>query len=322
MKRSLLNYLRCPCCGSTLDLQVIRGDETYAVEAGVLVCASECAWYPIINFVPVLLDFPVPLQKEFKARHPGAKGTELPFPNGTPRKGELDIQRSFTVEWAGLGQDQFTFAFSMTQREKHLRAELDWPEGLLNRAANQPPMLVLDIGAGFGLEPVYIHNAIGGEIIEIDINLSLLQSEQRLLECPASTQSLPVSLQHHSLSARSTWSIRMVLFTTLIRPKRRSAPLNVSENQAASSTLGFMRPRTSSNFRGKDRCSMYLKPCCSQRFPNCQQLCKMCSSTHSLIATCWSVVGTWAVVRSGHSRTRFTRHGTSGRRARPPSSLQ
>ena len=71
MKRSLLNHLRYPRCGGTLDLRVIsESDESQAIETGVLVCVSECSWYPIINFVPVLLDFP---------------GPSLPRVQGTPR---------------------------------------------------------------------------------------------------------------------------------------------------------------------------------------------------------------------------------------------
>src|SRR2546427_11315502 len=85
MKIRLLESLRCPCCKSELRLSRIESHKVNlspeasgrataeridrclleeVVETGVLECASGCSWYPIVNYVPVLLDFPLPLRSE------------------------------------------------------------------------------------------------------------------------------------------------------------------------------------------------------------------------------------------------------------------
>jgi SAM-dependent methyltransferase/uncharacterized protein YbaR (Trm112 family) len=206
MKRDLLPMLRCPLCGSTLHLHEIarkrvesepsvddggkpalaRAAIAYdAIETGVLACSARCAWFPIVNFVPVLLDFALPIHRQFRERHAhsGIAALDLPLPHGTPRPGEIETQRSFTVEWNGLGEDRYTFSFTIPQREQHLRAELDWPPSILQRSPTAEPLLILDIGAGFGLEPIYIHRAIGAaEVVGLDLNLSLLNSGHRVAQ--------------------------------------------------------------------------------------------------------------------------------------------
>src|SRR5438034_1316784 len=85
MKIRLLESLRCPCCKSELRLSRIESHKVglspeasgrataegidhclleEVVETGVLECSSGCSWYPIVNYVPVLLDFPLPLRSE------------------------------------------------------------------------------------------------------------------------------------------------------------------------------------------------------------------------------------------------------------------
>ena len=208
MKIRLLESLRCPCCKSELRLSRIESHKVNlspeasgrataeridrclleeVVETGVLECASGCSWYPIVNYVPVLLDFPLPLHTQFsnRYRHLGIKALDFPLPPGAPRPGELEIQESFTIEWKGLGEGAHTFIYTIEERERYLRAELDWPSSLLQRMPGAPALRVLDVGAGFGLEPIYIHNATGGiargaEVVGIDLNLSLLSSGARI----------------------------------------------------------------------------------------------------------------------------------------------
>jgi SAM-dependent methyltransferase/uncharacterized protein YbaR (Trm112 family) len=212
MKPRLLPMLRCPLCNSTLDLHEIAGRRielqpsgenggihvresgTFGsptawqeIETGVLACSARCAWFPIVNFVPVLLDFAIPLHRQFRDRYAksGLAALQLPLPHHSPRPGELETQRSFTVEWNGLGEDRYSFAFTIPQREKHLRAELDWPPEILRQPAGAEPLLVLDVGAGYGLEPIYIRRAIGNaEVVGLDLNLSLLNSGHRIAQIP------------------------------------------------------------------------------------------------------------------------------------------
>lgn len=212
MKVRLLEFLRCPCCKSELRLSPIASHKVdlspeasaratieridpalleEVVETGVLECASGCSWYPIVNHVPVLLDFPLPLHRQFSNRYRqlGINALDLPLPPGAPRPGELQTQESFTIEWKGLGEDEHTFIYTIEERERYLRAELDWPRYLLQRMPGNSALRVLNVGAGFGLEPIYIHTATGGiargaEVIGIDLNLSLLGSGTRISAMP------------------------------------------------------------------------------------------------------------------------------------------
>jgi len=212
MKVRLLESLRCPCCKSELRLSRIESHKVdlspeasgraiaeridrcllgEAIETGVLECASGCSWYPIVNYVPVLLDFPLPLHTQFSNRyqHLGIKALDLPLPPGAPRPGELGVQESFTIEWKGLGEGAHTFIYTIEERERYLRAELDWPSYLLQRMPVAPALRVLNVGAGFGLEPIYIHNATGGiargaEVVGLDLNLSLLHSGEKISAMP------------------------------------------------------------------------------------------------------------------------------------------
>jgi len=212
MKIRLLEALRCPCCKSDLRLSPIESHKVdlspeasgrataeqidrclleEIVETGVLECASGCSWYPIVNYVPVLLDFPLPLHTQFSDRYRrhGIEALDLPLPPGSPRPGELELQESFTIEWKGLGEGAHTFIYTIEEREDYIRAELDWPGYLLQRSPGAPALRVLDVGAGFGLEPIYIHNATGGlthgaEVVGIDLNLSLLSSGERISTMP------------------------------------------------------------------------------------------------------------------------------------------
>jgi uncharacterized protein YbaR (Trm112 family) len=89
MRRRLLNFLRCPCCGSTLRCEEIEAtrqelsvrahdriaslgwelnDFQHAVRTGVLACSEGCSWHPILNFVPVLLYYSTPLHAGFRDR--------------------------------------------------------------------------------------------------------------------------------------------------------------------------------------------------------------------------------------------------------------
>jgi SAM-dependent methyltransferase len=55
MKRSLLRYLVCPECGSSLDLDVT--EESHGeVRTGVLQCSGHGARYPVTGFVPRFVD--------------------------------------------------------------------------------------------------------------------------------------------------------------------------------------------------------------------------------------------------------------------------
>ena len=48
---------------------IAEQDAMSAVEEGILYSEQGRYWFPIVNFIPVLLDFPVDLHADFRQRH-------------------------------------------------------------------------------------------------------------------------------------------------------------------------------------------------------------------------------------------------------------
>src|SRR5262245_9353465 len=90
MKLHALNTLVCPLSKSPLSLIAfeqgkneltrdhlerceqlrIKPDDVAAtVKEGVLVCEANKTWYPIVNFVPLLIDYPTEIHHDFKSRY-------------------------------------------------------------------------------------------------------------------------------------------------------------------------------------------------------------------------------------------------------------
>jgi len=195
MKLRLASLLRCPIAGEVLELEAfdstqhplsaenaaecaVRGIEPQTVETavktGVLRCAGCQTWYPIVNYVPVMLDFEAPVFGWFAREHAArlAKQPHYHPPRGTPRPGELSTQRSFSAQWNLLRDDELTFTYTHQEREDFIRIELDWPEGLRGR----PNMRLLNVGCGYGLEARFLRNVTSSEVFGTELNLSLLNS--------------------------------------------------------------------------------------------------------------------------------------------------
>ena len=60
MDPKLVESLRCPVSGEPLHLETIEADslgQSQMVKTGTLFCTESCLWYPVINYIPVLLTF-------------------------------------------------------------------------------------------------------------------------------------------------------------------------------------------------------------------------------------------------------------------------
>jgi SAM-dependent methyltransferase/uncharacterized protein YbaR (Trm112 family) len=203
MKRYCLSDLICPLSGEPLQLIAIKEkqldlgasdkallarhgiaeqDAKSAVEEGILYSEQGRYWYPIVNFIPVLLDFPVDLHADFRERR--ASGypvlTSLKAPDGTPREGELVVQRTFTREWSLIDLDVISFGLTPQQRDFFISLELDWPPGILERSK----LRVLEVGCGSGFESESLHRVTRSPILGFDLNLALLQKGHLLADNP------------------------------------------------------------------------------------------------------------------------------------------
>jgi SAM-dependent methyltransferase/uncharacterized protein YbaR (Trm112 family) len=203
VKRYCLSDLICPISGQQLQLAAIKEkklslsqadkralsdhgipleDATAAIEEGILYSEAGGYWYPVINYVPILLDFPVDLHKSFRQAHAGSFHIieNLKIPDGAPREGEYFVQRSFTREWALLDLGSISFGLTAEQRRFFIALELDWPEEVLARK----PLKVLEIGCGSGFESICLQQVARSPILGFDLNLALLQKGHLLSDNP------------------------------------------------------------------------------------------------------------------------------------------
>jgi ubiquinone/menaquinone biosynthesis C-methylase UbiE/uncharacterized protein YbaR (Trm112 family) len=166
------------------------------VKTGVLSCEQSGKWYPIINYVPLLLDYATELHQDFLNRYRSQSEvfSRYDLPNGTPRPGEATIRKNFTKEWSTLHLDNTSFGYTPEQRDFFVHLELDWPQHVLTRKN----LKVLEVGCGSGFESLSLDRVTQGEIYGFDLNATLLRNGDTLSKHPfvnvanASLFALPV----------------------------------------------------------------------------------------------------------------------------------
>ena len=144
------------------------------VKEGILFC-NECqTWYPITNYVPVMLDFPIHLHKTFYETNKKTFDSlgSFKIPSNSPRWGEKYVQLSFSRQWGDLGFQDIKFDYKIETLRNYHSVELDWPEWVLN----SPGKKLLDVGIGLGQESMILQEITNDEIFGIDLNLSLINS--------------------------------------------------------------------------------------------------------------------------------------------------
>jgi len=220
----LVSRLRCPVSAAPLELKILESENRGGAElvrTGILHCRESNYWYPIVNYVPVMLTFRTRLADRFAIDHRSAfdalggyRAPDLP-----PMPGERSVQKTFTEEWSGLGNDERTFAYSDPElvalhRDVWLRFS---PE---ETAAVDS---VLNVGCGFGKEAIVLSEIFPrAEVVAVDLNLSLLEAAAHLNDYPrvhpviASLFRLPFAPQsfahvhtqgviHHTYSTRAAF---------------------------------------------------------------------------------------------------------------------
>jgi len=193
MRLPLVTLLRCPICGSTLEcvdfdssaprhtssLPSDTNAEADEIQTGVLVCPQCATWFPIINWVPVLLCFSTPLHETFTESHASALRVLEGFhaPLGVPRTGERSIQATFTEEWRDLGDDAQTFVYSDDELyflHRDVWLQIDSSESLVTGP-------VLNAGVGRGRESRILSLIYPNEqIVAVDLNLELVAAGSEL----------------------------------------------------------------------------------------------------------------------------------------------
>lgn len=159
-------------------LRIAPSDVARVVKTGVLSCEKSRKWYPIINYVPLFIDYPTEIHLDFLNRYRSRSNvfSAYELPNGTPRPGEATIRKTFTKEWATLHLENTSFGYTPEQRDFFVRLELDWPDQFLKRK----DLKVLEVGCGSGFESLSLDRVTQGEIYGFDLNVALLRNGDAL----------------------------------------------------------------------------------------------------------------------------------------------
>jgi SAM-dependent methyltransferase len=192
MLRERASEFICPVSGKPLSLRVFAeeavkdpstGKEFSRVRSGVLVNEESKFWYPVENFVAVMLTFKTTFHVKFQERH--AKEfealKEYSFPQLTPFPGEDAIQSSFTDQWNLVHESDLSFSYN---REDWLRLNRDvWLREVCKRQSEIKR--ILEIGCGIGAETLAIQDCLSAPLIfGVDLNFSILQAGPRYKERP------------------------------------------------------------------------------------------------------------------------------------------
>jgi ubiquinone/menaquinone biosynthesis C-methylase UbiE/uncharacterized protein YbaR (Trm112 family) len=163
-------------------LGIAPAELSRVVKTGVLYCDQSRKWYPIINYVPLFIDYGTEIHQDFAARFSSASPvfSQYDIPNETPRPGEEAVRKSFTKEWDTLNLDDVSFGLTSEQRDFFIGLELDWPKALLQRS----DLKVLEVGCGSGFEALSLDRITNGLIYGIDLNLTLLRNGAALCKYP------------------------------------------------------------------------------------------------------------------------------------------
>ena len=188
MHVKVMERLRCSDCKGKLELRPFEeeqiafgGAPERVIKEGALLCAACAVWYPLTNYVPIMLVFETPLHRSFAAKQ-AANLKEIvgryAFPKWEPQKGEASVQRSFTDQWDIVQEDALTFAHTAEELvELNKKVWLRWTQKKPGEVKS-----ILNVGVGLGQESVAVQETVGkdAELYGIDLNLAVIRRGSRM----------------------------------------------------------------------------------------------------------------------------------------------
>lgn len=188
MNASLQAMLCCPVCSEDLVLKAFEmvfseAQQSTVTKNGTLTCSKCRTWYPVMDFIPVMLAFTTSVHEKFAVRFAQqmVEISAYSSPKGGAMPGERSVQATFSEEWDLIQENELSFIFTAGELVE------------LNRQVWLRPLqhtrdefkIVLNVGVGIGQETVALQKAIGNaEIVGFDLNFALLRRGHLCLEIP------------------------------------------------------------------------------------------------------------------------------------------
>jgi SAM-dependent methyltransferase len=180
MTRALLEWLCCPECEGTVDLQVLQAADDGSIDEGVLRCAGCARVFPIVNGIPRMLPDALAHEtlrhhREFFTKH---RGEMEPF---LARAG-----RSLSDEW--WDAEQRTITSYSYQWRKFKQMFPHWQQVFLDSIAPVTPdffpgKVGLDGGCGFG-RSLYYAATYGASMIGLDLSEAIEAARENTRHLP------------------------------------------------------------------------------------------------------------------------------------------
>ena len=153
------------------------------VKDGALSCAPCRVWYPVMDYIPVMLTFSTRVHRVFAARHADKLKAIADFtpPRQKAMPGERSVQETFSDEWGLIKEDDLSFVFTAEDLVELNRQV--WLQPL--QATRDQYRTVLNVGVGIGQETMALQKAVGNaEIVGVDLNFALLQRGRATRDIP------------------------------------------------------------------------------------------------------------------------------------------
>lgn len=191
MNQRLQELLCCPSCEGDLIMYPFEEDRTeipgqgnaLVIKDGALCCERCRVWYPVMDYVPIMLTFSTPVHGKFAARHPQPMELLAGYttPKGKPQPGERSVQQTFSEEWNLIQNNELSFIFSADDLVELNRQV--WLKPLQKTRTDFKS--ILNIGVGIGQETIALQKAVGNaEIVGVDLNFALLRRGRACRDIP------------------------------------------------------------------------------------------------------------------------------------------
>jgi ubiquinone/menaquinone biosynthesis C-methylase UbiE/uncharacterized protein YbaR (Trm112 family) len=184
LKINILDKLCCPSCKNNLIAEPFSAESLETeniIINGILLCSHCKKWFPVISYVPVMLNFKTSVHERFAKEYSDNLKLypDYAIPDGQPKPGELSVQETFSEEWdiKDISKNELTFVFTSDDL-----IFLNKNVSLRNVSSiYQDIETILNVGCGIGAETIALNNIFNNsEIYAMDLNFSLLRSGPHL----------------------------------------------------------------------------------------------------------------------------------------------